>query len=191
MKKPMEIIEQLSPQDALAILEILANSDDQLAKRIAEVAMEHLREVNTEDISADVYYELEFLAVEDVWEKAGPSRDGYQGTDEVADEMIDDVLQPYREELSRYQKLNMLEEATYVCMGIIAGLYQFDQESASEFKNWAVDLPASYARDTLGKWYTKRVSPEAVDEMMSFIKNELPNWESLHQLLKRKPSTGS
>ena len=35
MKDPHEIIDQLSPGDALAILQILARDDDQLAARIA------------------------------------------------------------------------------------------------------------------------------------------------------------
>ncbi len=36
MKKPQEIIDQLSLHDAIAVLKTLADSDAQLAERIAE-----------------------------------------------------------------------------------------------------------------------------------------------------------
>ena len=42
MKKPQEIIDQLSLHDAIAVLKTLADSDAQLAGRIAEIATEQL-----------------------------------------------------------------------------------------------------------------------------------------------------
>jgi len=185
MRKPREVINQLSPEDALTVLKTLADSDAQIAKRIAEVATEHLREVNWEDVNADVYDALESLEVEDVWNQAGPSRNGYREPDEVAEEMIGSILQPYMEDLNRYQRLNMPEQAAYVCMGILTGLYQFEHESSSEFREWAVDIPLFYAEDTLKKWYTKHVSQETVDEMKSFIQEHMPGWQELQRLLKR------
>ena len=190
MKKPQKIINQLSPEDALAVLKALADSDAELAERIAEIAMEYLREVDADDIAADVYDALEYLEVEDVWDRAGPSRDGYREPGEVADEMIGDALKPYREDMDRYQRLNMLKETTRVCMGILAGLYRFENESSSEFNDWAVDIPFFYAEDTLEKWYTKRVSQESVDEMKSFIQMHLPEWKKLQRILEKTRTTG-
>jgi hypothetical protein len=46
MQDPHEIIDRLSPTDALSILRTLADSDEQLAKRIAEMATAHLSEVD-------------------------------------------------------------------------------------------------------------------------------------------------
>ena len=183
MKKPREIIDQLSLEDALVVLKALADSDDKLARRIAEIATEYLSEVDPEGVAADVYYDLESLKVEDVWDKAGPSRDGYRDTGEVAEGMIDSVLQSYMEDLDRYQKLNMEDEATNVCMGIIGGLYQFEHESSSEFKDWAVDSSLFFADDTLKKWHTRDVSQEAIDKMRSFIQEHLPEWKQLQHLL--------
>ena len=116
MKKPQEIIDQLSLHDAIAVLKTLADSDAQLAGRIAEIATEQLMGIDPDDVAAEVLQELDFLEVEDVWHQAGASRDGYRETDEIADEMIGNALEPYREDLGRYQKLDMLEEATYICM---------------------------------------------------------------------------
>ena len=184
MKEPQEIIDQLSLHDAIAVLKTLADSDPQLAGRIAEIAMEQLRGIDPDDVAAAVLQDLDFLEVEDVWDQAGASRDGYRETDEVADEMIDNALEPYREDLTRYQRLNMLEEATYICMGIISGLYLFEHESSSEFKDWAVDLSVIYAEDTLKKWYTRDVPQKFVDKMKSFIQSDLPNWPNFQRLLR-------
>ena len=184
MKKPQEIIDQLSLHDAIAVLKTLADSDTQLARRIAEIATEQLMGIDPDDVAAAVLQDLDFLEVEDVWDQAGASRDGYRETEEVADEMIRKVLEPYREDLSRYQRLDMLEEATRICMGIISGLYLFEHESSSEFKDWAVDIPVSYAENTLKKWYTKDIPQELVDEMKDFIQSDLPNWPNFQRLLR-------
>jgi hypothetical protein len=46
MKDPREIIDHLSPADALSILRTLANNDKQLARRIADLATVRLSEVD-------------------------------------------------------------------------------------------------------------------------------------------------
>jgi len=46
MKDPREIIDHLSPNDALTILKTLARDDEHLAARIAEIATAHLSEVD-------------------------------------------------------------------------------------------------------------------------------------------------
>lgn len=51
MKDPHEIIGHLSPTDALAILRTLANSDEQLARRIAEIATAHPSKVDPEEVA--------------------------------------------------------------------------------------------------------------------------------------------
>ena len=58
MKDPHEIIGHLSPTDALTILRTLANSDEQLARRIAEMATTRLSEVDPKEIAFVLYDEL-------------------------------------------------------------------------------------------------------------------------------------
>ena len=122
MKNPPEIINQLSPNDALSILKTLAESDEQIAKRIAEMAMTHLSKVDPEEVAAVLYDGLNFLEVEEVWDRAGPSRHGYVEPHEAAEEMIDEVVAPYLAELKKYQKLGMNTEANKMCMGLLLGL---------------------------------------------------------------------
>ena len=184
MRKPREVIDQLSSQDALAVLKTLADSDAQLAKRIAEIATEHLSEVDPQDVAEEVYYALESLQVEDVWDKAGSTRDGYVEPYEVVDEMIDGLMTAYFDELVRYQKLKMGDEAMSFCKGLLLGLYRFEYKCKTEFREWAPDYASSYAEEVLGKWQPKRVSQEALDEMNAFIQKQLPKWQRFQRLLK-------
>jgi len=55
--------------------------------------------------------------------------------------MFEDALESFIEELKKYKKLSMNKEAKTCCMGILKGIYQFEKESTSEFKDWAVDVP--------------------------------------------------
>jgi hypothetical protein len=55
MKKPQEIIDQLSIHDAIAVLKALADSDAQLAGRIAEIATEQLMGIDPDEGDVSEY----------------------------------------------------------------------------------------------------------------------------------------
>ena len=145
MKNPHEIINRLSPNDALTVLKTLANDDETLAARIAEIATAHLSEVDPEDIALELYDELDSLEVEEIWDRAGESRHGYVSPDEAADQMIDEIIDPYLEELKKYQALGMNTGANRLCMGLLLGLYRFEDKSTSRFKEWAPDAAGIFA----------------------------------------------
>jgi hypothetical protein len=108
MKEPHEIIDHLSTTDALSILSTLADSDETLARRIAEIAAAHLSDVDPEEVVAELYDELDALKVEEVWDRAGEMRYGYVEPGEAADQMIEEVLEPFLGGLGKYQKLGIM-----------------------------------------------------------------------------------
>jgi hypothetical protein len=176
MKNPHEVIDQLSPSDALAILRTLAASDEELAACIAEIALARLREVNSDEIAAMVATELDMLEVEEVWDRAGSTRDGYVEPGEAADQMVAEVLEPFLAELKKYQKLGMSAEANQVCMGLLAGLCEFEHESESEFKDWAPDAASVFAEEVVDAWKAGSPGRADVAAMKSFIAEELGGW---------------
>lgn len=186
---PPDILDHLSPDDALAVLRALSRDED-LAPRIRQVATAHLEadaphdEEDVGAIAEEIRWELEQLEVEEVWDKAGPTRHGYVDPSEAADEMMGRVLEPYLEEMSRYQRLGMGQEAAYLCMGLITGLYQFEHQSETEFKNWASDLPTGHAELVLSNWLDGRPAPDLVKAMRAFVENDLYRWKMslLHSL---------
>jgi hypothetical protein len=176
MKDPHEIIDHLSPTDALSILRTLADSDEQLARRIAEIATAHLSEVDPEGVAFVLYDELSFLEVEEVWDRAGPKRHGYVDPGEAADEMVEEIIEPYLEEIKKYQELGMKPEANKMCMGLLLGLYRFDHESTSEFKDWTPDAPSNFAWTVIDAWKAGAPSRADVKAVKAFIEDELGGW---------------
>jgi hypothetical protein len=177
-----DILAHLSPEDALAVLRSLARDED-LAPRIRQVATAHLQtdaprdEHDVQAIAEEVRRELAQLEIEEAWDRAGPKRHGYVDPGEAADEMMDQVLEPYLGEMRRYQRLGMGQEAAYLCMGLIAGLYRFDHESQTEFKALATDLPCGHAEFALGEWLDGQPAPDLVKAMHAFITDALYRWE--------------
>ena len=114
--------------------------------------MARLSGVDPEDVAVVLYNELDALEVEEVWDRAGPTRHGYVDPGEAADGMIEEVIEPYLEELRKYQALGMNTEANRMCMGLLLGLYRFEDESTSEFKNWAPDAPGEFAWAVVEAW---------------------------------------
>ena len=176
MKDPHEIIDQLSGGDALAILKTLARGDERLAARITEIATEHLSDVEPQAIATLLLLDLSFLEVEEVWDRAGPTRHGYVDPGEAADEMVQEVLDPYLEELKKYHNLGMSTEANRMCMGLLLGLYEFEHESTSEFKDWAPDAASEFAWAVVDAW--KAGGPSRADRaaVRAFVEEELAGW---------------
>ncbi len=176
MKHPREIIDHLSPTDALSILRTLADSDEEPAARIAEMATARLSGVDLEEVAAVLYDELNALEVEEVWDRAGPTRHGYVDPSEASDQMIDEVIEPFLEELKKYQALGMNTEANGMCMGLLLGLYRFKRESTSEFKDWAGDAPSIFADAVVDAWKAGSPSQADVKAVKAFIEDELFGW---------------
>ena len=90
-------------------------------------------------MAAEVLAELESLSVEDVWDRAGPRRDGYSDPGEVAAEMIDGALEPYDNEIERLIGLGMQVQADRLFRGILRGLYDFGTAPPTPFRDEAAD----------------------------------------------------
>jgi len=170
------MINQLSPQDALAVLKTLARDDEQLAARIAEIATAQLSDIDPEEVAFGLYEELELLEVEEVWDRAGPSHHGYVDPAEAADQMIDEVIAPYLEELKKYQALGMNAQANRMSMGLLLGLYRFEDESTSKFKEWEPDAAGVFAEVAVDAWKAGDPSRADVKALRTFIKDELSGW---------------
>lgn len=172
----INIFDAISADDAYQILQRLANENPVVAKRIEEIAEVSLRGVDIEDVADDVYYDLNSLEVEDVWDNSGSTRDGYVDPTEYAWEMFEEALEPYMEDIKKYQKLSMSVEAKNCCMGILKGIYKFDTESTSEYKDWAVDAPSGIFEQVLDEWKEGQNSPEDIAEVEEYVKDNFSDW---------------
>jgi len=174
MKKD-DILDKISPDEALEILRQLTKTDNELKTKIIKLAEDLFRDVDVEQICEDVFYALDGIDVHELWDRAGPKADGYTSPEEMSVEMFEETLEPFVQEIERLLNLKMLREAKLYCMGILKGIYQYEEDSESEFKNWASDVPGESFGNILRKW-GKNSNNKVKKEMKEFIKKECPDW---------------
>jgi|GEM_PF-1247953 hypothetical protein len=103
------IIDYLSPDEELSILRQLVQEDHSIGRKIDRIARKGLADVDVKEIAHQVYFDLDALAVEDVWERAGDPNE-YIEPGEAAWEMFAETLRPFMSEMKRHRDLAMLQE---------------------------------------------------------------------------------
>jgi hypothetical protein len=171
------VLETITPADALTILQRLLEGDAEMAKRIEDVALEILRGVNIDSVTSEVQTELESLHVEDVWDASGSTSHGYVDPGDAAWQMFEDALSPFQEQVEKYKRLSMHQEAKLCCMGILKGICDFDKESSTEYKDWAIDAPAEFFSTILDDWRKRTNKRTELAEMNEFIRENCPEWQ--------------
>jgi len=171
-----ELLSKLTGEQALAVLEKLAAADGEAAVRIEAEARRVLAAVDVDEVSEEVFAALDMIDVQDCWDRAGRSRDGYTSPDEAAVELIEGELQPSVDQLERYRELGMMSQERDFCMGVILGLYRYERESKSAFKDWCVDIPLDSAGWILSEWRERNTDTTARDAMSAFLCERCPEW---------------
>jgi len=72
-----DILTTITQNEAFTILKSLAKEDENIKKRIEQLAIEYLEDVDVEEIADAVYFDLDLIEVEDLWDRSGSTRDGY------------------------------------------------------------------------------------------------------------------
>lgn len=121
------------------------------------------------------FYALDGIDVHELWDRSGPRTDGYTSPEDMSVEMFEEALEPFLQEMNRLFDLKMHQETKLYCMGILKGIYQYQEDSASEFKDWASDVPGEIFGYILREWGKKNNS-KAKKEMKHFINHECPAW---------------
>lgn len=170
------LLDKISPNEALDILKFLAKTDKQIKKKILDIAENMIKDIEYDSISDDVFWALDAIDVHELWNSSGSTIDGYISTDEMAFEMIEKELEPFRKEVFRLMELGMSQEAKSYCMGVLKGIYMYEHDSNSEFKDWATDIPGECFRDLLDKWKKRSKKKSDIKEMNEFLMKECKNW---------------
>jgi len=154
-----DIICNLNPEDALTVINMLIKDDPGLEEQIYQIAVQILSKVSTEDIAYDVCNALDRIEVEELWARSGKTRYGYTDPSEESWVMFEEAIDPFIDEMKKYQKLSMSLLAKKYCIGIIKGIQEYEAESTSEFMEWAVDAPEAFVENVFDEW--KNGEPEA------------------------------
>lgn len=171
-----KLVDKLTPSDALAILKELANSDSDILLKIEEIAKKHLSDIDLDEIAEEVFSELDRLYVEDLWDSSGATSFGYIEPHERAYEMFEETIEPFIDEMKKYRNTKMFQEERIYCMGILKGIYKYEIEAKSEFKDWAADVPKTIFSDVLYEWKKEQKNKNVIKEMDEFVKDSFVGW---------------
>lgn len=170
------MIDRISPEQALEILRRLARNSPTIKKQIENEAEKVLKKIDVEDICEEVFSTLNGIDVEALWDRSGPSRHGYSGPEDMAAEMMEEELEPFYKEVFKYFEMGMAHEAKLYCIGVLKGIYQYEQDSRSEFKDWAADMPGECFGYLLLEWKKRAANANDLKEMGEFIEKECQKW---------------
>jgi len=173
-----ELIAKLSGDDAKQLLMHLADDHEDIAELVTSEGLAYVREDSPdwEDVAGDVQMDLEGIDVQDLWDRSGATARGYRDLCEVAYEMLEDELTPYWEQMDKYATLGLAEELLACCQGILAGLYAFDHESTTEFKDHVPDEVSEIAGETLERWLKLKPGTPARQTLRQFLEQQCPNY---------------
>jgi len=170
------MIRKLTGEQALKIVKRLARKKGKLREAVLTEAMNVLTEIDLDETADEVFAVLESVDVQDCWDRSGRSRDGYTSPDEAATEIIEEELQPFFDQVERYHEMELPEQEATYCMGVILGIYRYERESESEFRQWCEDIPAECGGFLLDKWRERNTDGARINAMREFIRTRCPEW---------------
>jgi hypothetical protein len=171
-----DLINKLTAEQALEVVKRLSEKGGKFREAVLTEARNVLTAVDVEDTAEEVFFVLDSIDVQDCWDRSGKTRHGYTEPSEAACELVEEELQPFYDQAARYQELGMAEEEATYCVGVILGIYRYEQESKSEFREWAEDVPIECAGYLLDKWRKRKQGTPSAQAMNEFIQHRCPKW---------------
>ena len=166
-------VDGVTRTNAYKILQELTNRNARLSRRAEELAHKYTakrKSVNPDLVAKHVFDDLDCLDVDDLYKESGRTGYGYVDPNEHSWEMFDEAMKPYVEKMRKYQESSMREEAKLQCMGILRGLYKFENESTTEFTDWIEDTPGEKFDEVFNEWKKWNKNPKDLEEMKEFVR---------------------
>lgn len=171
-----DVTGKITSEQALLIVERLCRKGGEVRDAIIAEAISLLSEFSVEEIAGEVFDALDLIDIQDCWDRAGRSRDGYTSPDEAAVDIVEEALQPFFDQVERYHDLGMHEQEASYCKGVLFGIYRFERESEAEIKALADDLAGECAGTLLDDWKKRNPDKAAVAAMQAFVREKCPKW---------------
>jgi hypothetical protein len=171
-----DVTGKLTPEQALEIVERLCRKGGDVRDVIVAEAVSLLSEFSLDEIADEVFDALDLIDIQDCWDLAGGAKEGARPPSEAAIDIIEEELQPFFDQVERYHDLNLTEQEATYCQGVLLGIYRFQQESESEIKPLAADLPVECATSLVDQWRLRNPGKQGAAAMEAFIREKCPKW---------------
>jgi hypothetical protein len=139
-----------------------------------------VRDSDFATVADEVEHDLRALDIDDLNDRAGSHRNGYTEPTEAAWELLQEVIDPFLENMRRQLELRLDAEALEMCKGIVLGLYRARQGGDGPLE-WAPDFPEEAAVQTV-RALSERESPTGTRAARrqpldyDFVAEHAPEW---------------
>jgi hypothetical protein len=154
-------LERLKPEEAAGVLRHLLEVHPELASEAEGMARSLLHQVDYEDIAAEIEDEIRALDYEVLNARAGRHEWGYVEPSEAAWEILEETVEPLREDMKRHLELGLEAEALEICKGLVLGCYRLSERAGGDVLGWAPDFPGEAAGHALEVWYNGTDHPKS------------------------------
>jgi len=195
-RKMGSVLDSLKPEEARAVLRRLVEAHPHLRGEAEQVARTLLGGVSFKSVADGVERAVRALGLKDLGRRAGKHSGGYVEPSQAAQDLLEEAVDPFLEDLKRCLGGGLTSEAMEICKGILLGLYRVRGRDADEFLGWAPDFPEEHAAWVVDVWRAggdegkaaRRIRPLAGKGPLlpkDFVDQFVPEWT---WLLEEKPS---
>jgi hypothetical protein len=169
------------------LLDNLLMARPELRVQVEALAERRLVDEDRSAVADDVESTLRFHEIDELDGRAGyhPGR-GYVDPGEAADEILDEALQPFLDDLIRRGELGMTAAAVELAVGILCGLYACREARSESLLEYSPDYPVERAGDVVD-----RCAKLGVELPVDDLLNLVPEWSRLLLPTPQRPVSGS
>lgn len=172
------VLERLSSAEAASVLNCLLQRHPKLRSEAETIAADVLSDVSLLTVADDVESAVLQFDYDDLNARAGSHSWGYVEPSEAAWEMLEEVVEPFVDDMKRYLDLGLEEQARELCQGILLGLYRVRDGCENDVLNWSPDFPAESAGQALEVWSKANEAGGQGGRQLSgeFVAEHIPEW---------------
>ena len=168
-------LDALSAAEKATVLEELLAARPELREPAEAYAVQVMTDAGRSAVAGDVEGALQGLDIEELNTRAGYRRGrGYVHPAEAADEILDDALQPFPDDLQRRAGLGMGSAAVELAAGILLGLYNCRHGNSETLLEYSPDYAAERASGVVGDCAKLGIELPAVE-----LLDLMPEWTAL------------
>ncbi|WP_170183660.1 hypothetical protein [Pseudonocardia hydrocarbonoxydans] len=157
------------------LLDALLTARPDLRGQAEELATRRLSTVDPIGVADGVESTLRFVAIDGLNDRAGYQPGiGYVHPVEAAAEILDELLQPFLDDLQRHARLGMTAAATEMAVGIMHGLHRCRDGGSESLLEYSPDFADERAAEVI-----RRCRALAVDLPVDDLVDALTGWETL------------
>jgi len=173
------LLERLSPQEAVEVLNQLLEKHPELCPEAEQFAISYVSSTSVEDVAQDVEDRVLRIDLEALNGRAGKHSWGYVEPGDAAVELLEESLEDLTDDMKRKAELGLVAAAQAICLGIVQGLYGMRKTNSDGALGWAPEFPAEHADYVVGEYIcacSRAVRKEARKSLAAALPECAPEW---------------